>query len=774
MNETTPPGNSRRPKRTRNLTSRIADWSASHRKTAIFGWLAFVVAAVALGGSVGTRTLSDTDLSTGENQRAEVALEASGLRPNSEVVLVQNQDLTADSAEFSAVVDEVAAGLEGSQYVEQVRAPGEGGGAVSPDGHSALVEFEVTGDSDQAQTRVEPSLAVVERVGAAHPGFTVEQFGQASAGKAIEQVFADDLRKAETLSVPITLIILVIAFGSLVAAGVPLLLAISAVAATIGLVALPSQLFPVDEAVASIILLIGLAVGVDYSLFYLRREREERAAGKSERDALSAAAGTSGKAILISGLTVMVAMAGLLMTGSATFISIALGTIMVVGVAMFASLTILPALLGWLGDRVEKGRIPFTRSLRRPAGESRFWAGLVSRVMRRPVLSIVVAGGALLALAIPGLGLNTVVTGPSDFPQDLEIVQTYNRVQEAFPSESTQLAVVVEADDVRSGEFTSAIDRLVGEADRSKVLLPGSEVTYSEGGTVARISIPTPGDGADAAGEAALAEVRGNLVPATVGAIDGAEVNVAGDSAESHDYNQLLADRMPLVFAFVLGLAFLLLMFTFRSIVIPIKAILLNLLSVGAAYGALVLIFQNGWFESLLGFQSNGGIAPWLPLFLFVILFGLSMDYHVFILSRIREYHLRGMDTDEAVRKGIATTAGTVTSAAVVMVAVFGIFAALSIIDMKEMGVGLGFAILIDATIVRGVLLPASMTLLGERNWYLPDWIDRRMPGGPGAESGADHTTGGAVPAGEEGLPVTAAVARPEATPVEEPEPLQA
>ncbi len=253
----------------------------------------------------------------------------------------------------------------------------------------------------------------------ANPGFSVEQFGEASAGKAIEQVFADDLRKAETLSLPITLLILIIAFGSLVAAGVPLLLAISAVAATIGLVALPSQVFPVDESLTSVILLIGLAVGVDYSLFYLRREREERAAGKSETDALSTAAATSGKAILVSGLTVMVAMAGLLITGNSTFISFAIGTIMVVGVAMFASLTILPALLGWLGDRVEKGRIPFTRRLRRPAGESRFWAGLVGRVMRRPVVSIVVAGGALLALAIPGLGLNTVVTGPSDFPDDL-------------------------------------------------------------------------------------------------------------------------------------------------------------------------------------------------------------------------------------------------------------------------------------------------------------------------------------------------------------------
>ena len=769
MNETSPAQKPGRPKRRNGLTVRIADWSATHRKTAIFGWLAFVVAAVALGGALGTKTLSGAELSTGEAQQAELAIEKAGLAPNSELVLIQNQDLTADSTEFSAVIGEVASRLERSRYVENVTSPADGGGAVSADGHSALVEFEIAGDVDQAQTRVEASLASVDAVATKNPGFTVKQFGQASAGNAIEQVIADDLRKAETLSLPITLIILIIAFGSLVAAGVPLLLAMSAVAATIGLVALPSQIFPVDEALTSVILLIGLAVGVDYSLFYLRREREERAAGKNESEALSAAAGTSGKAILISGLTVMVAMAGLLMTSNATFISFAIGTIMVVGVAMFASLTILPALLGWLGDRVEKGRIPFTRSLRRPAGESRFWGGLVSRVMRRPVLSIVIAGGALIALTIPALGLNTVVTGPSDFPKDLEIVQTYNRVQEAFPSETTQLAVVVEADDVRKGEVASAIDQLIGEADSSDALIPGAAVTYNEQGTVAKIVIPTPGDGSDAAGEAALAEIRGSLVPATVGAVDGAQVNVAGDAAESHDYNKLLADRMPLVFAFVLGLAFLLLMFTFRSIVIPLKAIVLNLLSVGAAYGMIVLIFQEGWFESLLGFQSNGGVAPWLPLFLFVILFGLSMDYHVFILSRIREYHLRGMDTEEAVRKGIATTAGTVTSAAVVMVAVFGIFATLSILDMKEMGVGLAFAVLIDATIVRGVLLPASMTLLGERNWYLPVWLDRRMPGGPKAVAEDDRIAGEAFPVGER-LPASAAITRPETARSEAPE----
>ncbi len=346
----------------RKPTTRIAEWSATHRKLAIFGWLAFVVAAVAIGGSIGTKTLDGADLSTGEAQRAERALERADLKPNSEVVLLQNTDLTVGDEQFSTVVGQVTTGLEETRFVDGVSSPSNGGGAISEDGHSALIEFEIAGDSTQAETRVDTSLAAVNAVRKANPDYTVRQFGDASANKAINQVFADDLKQAETLSLPITLIILVIAFGSLVAAGVPLLLAISAVAATIGLVAIPSQFFPVDESLTSVILLVGLAVGVDYSLFYLRREREERAAGRSPEESLAKAAMTSGKAILVSGLTVMVAMAGLLITGDSTFISFAIGTVMVVGVAMFASLTVLPALLSWLGDRVEKGRVPFTRT----------------------------------------------------------------------------------------------------------------------------------------------------------------------------------------------------------------------------------------------------------------------------------------------------------------------------------------------------------------------------------------------------------------------------
>ena len=503
----------------------------------------------------------------------------------------------------------------------------------------------------------------------------------------------------------------------------PLLLGFTCVMAAISLVALPSQLSPVDSNISSVILLIGLAVGVDYSLFYLRREREERAAGRDERSALEVAAATSGRAVLISGLTVIAAMSGMFLTGDKTFISFSQGTILVVAIAMFASLTVLPALLAWLGDRIEKGRIPFL-GRRRRAGESRFWSAMVDRVMRRPWLAIAIAGGAMLALAIPALNMKIVVTSVDDLPQDLAVIKTYDRLRDAFPEEGVTTDVVVEADDVRGGDVAAAITDLQRRAESSEGVLKGTEVAYSGDGRVALISIPTRGNGNDDESTAALDAIRNEVVPATVGQVDGTTVNVTGSAAQSNDFRDLVASRLPLIFAFVFALTFLLMLYTFRSLVIPIKAIVLNLLSVGAAYGILVLVFQEGLGENVLSFTSNGGVTSWLPLFLFVILFGLSMDYHVFILSRVREAYLGGMSTSEAVRHGIATTAGTVTSAAIVMVAVFSVFMTLSFLDFKEMGLGLAVAVLIDATIVRGVLLPASMQVLGEWNWYLPKWLE--------------------------------------------------
>ena len=711
--------------------ARIGRWSATHRKTAIIGWLVFVVGIFGLmsSGVLETQQLTTAESVAGEAGQAEEMLDDAGLKPTEELIFIQSSTETADSPGFAAVIADSAKALETTAHVENIESPlDSNGGGISEDGHSAFVAFEVEGGTKQISDNLVASGETVAALKAAHPEYQVDQFGGGSAKKAVDETIKGDVGKAGMLSLPLTLVILLIALGALVAASVPLVLALTSVLATMALVAIPSQLFPLDGNANALILLIGLAVGVDYALFYMRREREERAAGRSTKDALAVAAATSGRAVMISGFTVVIAMAGMFLTGDAMFTSFAIATVSVVLVAMTATLAVLPAVLAWLGDRVEKGRIPFTRKTSGKARESRFWNTVVTKVMRRPVLSIALAGGLLVALAIPALGMKVVNAGTDDLPKEIEVVQVYDRYKAAFPAEANAVVVAVEAGDVSGGATGAAIGDLMARSDESPAMLAGADVDYSKDGTVANVVLPSPGNGTDEASMTALDEVRGELVPATVGSVEGTTVHVSGPAAETRDFSDLLGERMPLVFAFVLGLAFILMMVTFRSIVIPIKAIILNLLSVGAAYGVLTLVFQHGWGESLLGFESNGGVAGWLPLFLFVIVFGLSMDYHVFILTRVRELYDRGYSTEDAVRKGISSSAGTVTTAAVVMVFVFSVFATLSFIDFKEMGVGLAVAILIDATIIRGVLLPASMKVLGERNWYLPrslEWLPR-------------------------------------------------
>jgi uncharacterized membrane protein YdfJ with MMPL/SSD domain len=439
--------------------------------------------------------------------------------------------------------------------------------------------------------------------------------------------------------------------------------------------------------------------------------------------ALEIAGATSGRAVLTSGVTVIVAMAGMFISGDPTFISFAVGTIIVVSLAVVASLTVLPALIASLDRRLDRGRIPGLRNRSTPK-PSRLWTAVIDRVTKRPALSVALAAGALIALSIPALGMKTVVTGVDELDQSLPVIQTYNKVKEEFPANGVTASVVVEADDVRSGQAAGGIDGLVAAVKASDTFPAPPEVEYSDDNSVAEIGIPSPGDGVNTASIDALSEVRDEIVPVTLGGIDGVEANVTGDTASSVDFRDQLNQRLPLIFAFVFALAFLVMMVTFRSIIIPIKTILLNLLSVGAAYGVLVLVFQDGHGEGLLGFTSNGGVTSWLPLFLFVILFGLSMDYHVFILSRVKELYDGGMSAPDAVRTAISTTAGTVSCAALVMVSVFAVFATLEFLDFKELGVGLAVGVLIDATIIRGVLLPASMRLLGDWNWYLPRWLE--------------------------------------------------
>jgi RND superfamily putative drug exporter len=519
-------------------------------------------------------------------------------------------------------------------------------------------------------------------------------------------------------------VILVLAFGALAAAGLPLLLGLSAVIITLGLLAPISQVFPVDEEVASVILLVGLAVGVDYSMFYIRRERDERAAGRGKEAALDLAAATSGRAVLVSGCTVMVAMAGMYVTDNAIFQSFATGTIMVVAVAVIGSVTVLPAMLSVLGGSIDRGRVPRVGRLRRQGGESGFWATVVGAVLRHPWVSVLLAGGLLVVLALPTLRLHTAASGVQGLPRGLPVMQTYDRIERAFPGQPLAAVVAVKAPDVRALPVIAALRQLRDRAVRTGLMRDPVTIVAGRDPTVVPVSVPLAGDGTDETSNRALRALREDVIPATIGRLRGVDAPVTGLTAGSFDFNELINSRAPWVFLFVLSLAFVLLMVTFRSIVIPAKAIILNLLSVGAAYGVLVWIFQDGHLQSLLDFTSIGGITSWLPLFLFVILFGLSMDYHVFILSRVREGVDRGMSSEEAVAHGVRATAGVVTSAAAVMVGVFAIFATLTSIDFKEMGVGLAVAVLIDATIVRAVLLPAAMKLLGDWNWYLPSWLE--------------------------------------------------
>jgi RND superfamily putative drug exporter len=521
----------------------------------------------------------------------------------------------------------------------------------------------------------------------------------------------------------LTLVILLVAFGAVVAAGLPLVLGASAVAGTVGLLGPVSQIYALPADVAELVVIIGLAVGVDYAMFYSRRVMEERDRGRSVEAAVEVAAATSGRAVLISGMTVLTAMAGLLFAGNPIFVGFGIGTMLVVAVAMLGSLTFLPATLAFLSRKnwLEKGRMPYiTKRRHANKGESRVWGAVLTRVLERPVAATVIAGGLLVALCIPALGIEFKTPGFDGYSRSQPVIQTHDRLQAAFPGGAVPATTVIKADDVTAAPVQAAIERLHDRALATGQLSEPSHVEISPDKTVAVVALSVKGSGTDAASERSLEVLRSEVVPATVGRLPGAEVAVTGATAGSKDFNDAMIAHAPIVFAFVLSLAFILLLVTFRSIVVPLKAIVLNLLSVGAAYGILVLVFQDGHGEKLLDFQSVGGIAPVIPLFLFVILFGLSMDYHVFILSRVREAVNRGMSNDDAVAHGLKSTAGVVTSAALVMVAVFGSFALGSDQLAKQIGVGLAAAILIDATIIRAVLLPASMKLLGERNWYLP------------------------------------------------------
>ena len=717
-----------------NLAGRAGRWSAAHWKTAAFGWIAFAVLAVVVGGAVGAKQMKPWAIANGESRRAEQILDRGNFDiPARESVLIQSATATVDDPAFSAAVTAVLQRLAVQWDVMTIVSPLQApeAGLISRDRHSALVQFDVKGKAEDAKDKVGPILSAIEGVQARHPGLIIEEFGEASTNHEVDHRFERDMGRAELTSLPLTIAILVVAFGALVAAGLPVLLAFSAVLAATGVNQLVSHIVPTEEqTLAAIILMIGMAVGIDYSLFYLQREREERQRGHSPHQALLRAARTSGQAVLVSGATVLIAMAGMFVSGNSMFSTIGAGTMIVVLAAMIGSLTVLPAVLYRLGDRINLGQIPLTWRRVRDDGP---WGRFIAKVLQHPTIALVLSAGGLLALAAPAVGLHTKLPNLTDFPRDLKIVATYDRIQQAFPGSQTPAQVVVKAQKVDTPQLRHAYELFRHRAVATGEFFTPFAVTVNPDKTVARIDFAIAGTGDDAASEHALQTLRESVIPPIARTLPGAEVAVTGVTAGTHDFNERMRARLPYVFLFVLALAFVLLLLTFRSLVIAATAVALNLLSVGAAYGILVAVFQRGWLGGVFGFQTNGAIVSWLPLFLFVVLFGLSMDYHVFILSRIKELHDEGVPTDEAVRLGITRTAGTVTSAAIIMVAVFGLFASLSLIMMQQMGFGLAVAVLIDATVVRAVLVPSAMKLLGDWNWYLPrslDWMPSLSPEG--------------------------------------------
>ncbi|MGA6164710.1 MMPL family transporter [Amycolatopsis magusensis] len=692
----------------RPVTERVAGWSAEHRGKAIAGWFALVALTLAISFLATGPDAPNTD--PGESGEAQTALRAeTASEPVHEYVLVQ----AIAPVDPAAAVADLASSLRQRGEVSAVRSPADPDGAnlISADGRSFLVTFHLSGPDPQTPAQARAATEVIEAVAARHPGVRVAQAGDRSLTAAVDEAIKNDLSRSHLLSLPITLLILVVVFGSLVAAGLPLLLTLTVVAATFSLLAVIGKVVPFNSAGSALVLLIGVAVGVDYSLFILRRHREERHAGRTTADALRVTARTSGRVVVVSGLTVVLCLTGLLFTGLGVFRGLTIGTALVVGLAMLGAVTVLPALLSLLGDRIDALRSPWFGRGRTAARESRAWASIAAAVVKRPLAWGGLATLALLLTAAPALGMrlqDAAIT--QSLPRDVPAVDAAIRMGEAFPGMPIPARVVVWN---QSAEPGPAIGEL-----RDRVAASGGRlfepVAVSEVGETLVIRVPLAGTGTDPQSTAALEYLRHEVLPDV---FDGkAEYAVGGRTATPYDFTERIVERGPFVFAFVLVLAFVLLLVAFRSIAIPLVSIVLNLLSIGAAYGALTWVFQFGNLSGPLGFTAYGGVVGWLPLFIFVLLFGLSMDYHIFILSRIRERFTPG-DARGAIVRGIGASSGVVTSAAVIMIAVFAVFLTLTAIEYKMLGLGMAAAVFIDATVVRGVLLPAALSLLGDRAW---------------------------------------------------------
>src|SRR6266511_1818700 len=707
----------------------VARWSARHRFTVIGIWVGlFLVGGLLTSSYLSGALTTQADFTNNpDSKQAQTLLEQrlTGPRRSNEVVIVRSDSKTVTDPGFKAYVARLTGDLDALKpgVVHATEDPYRAGGRfVSDDRHATLIPVTMAGSLDDANDNIDQVLD--RTLHAQHPqGFKVWVAGEATAAKDSNTIAEQDLRQGETIGILAALLILIVVFGTLAAAVVPVVLAIVAIVVALGLVSLLGLAFDLSFFVTNMVTMIGLAVGIDYSLFIVSRYREERARGRDKLAAIGAAGGTANRAVFFSGLTVVLALAGMLLNPTTIFRSIAAGAIAVVLVAVAASLTLLPALLAVMGDRVNALRVPVLFR-RRQADVERtrgFWAGVARRVMARPVLSLLVAAGILAVAAIPLFGIKTGFSGISTYPDGIQSKQAFTVLSRDFSGGLTSPAQIVVDGQVRSPAVTAAIARLQADLKTDRAFGP-STVETNRAGDLALVSVPVNGDPSSEATTAAVRHLRKVTIPAAFVGVD-ASVKVGGETAGGIDFFDLSQFYTPLGIALVLGLSFLLLLVVFRSVVLPALGVVLNLLSVGAAYGLLILVFQHGIGANLFGFQQVDTIEAWLPLFLFSGLFGLSMDYQVFLLSRIQERYGHSGDNTDAVSFGLRTTGGIITGAAVIMVAVFAGFAAGRLTMLQQMGFGLAVAVLIDATLVRSVLVPAAMTLLGRWNWYLPGWL---------------------------------------------------
>jgi RND superfamily putative drug exporter len=723
----------------------MARWSAGHPWRAIVCWLLFVVLCLGVGITVGGNPATTEDFRIGEAGRAEAMAAEGGLqqRPVERVLITARPgtgrlDLTA----ADAAARDVAGRMRGLPEVRSVATPVRAANKTA-----VRVDVTMKGPELEGKKHVDALLAQTAAVQKANPGLRVEETGSPSIGKGVDKLRGDDLSRTEVIALPVTLITLLLVFSSVVTALVPLLLALSSIAAAIGLSMPASHVFPDAGIGTNVILLIGLAVGVDYTLFYLKREREERArsGGRlSPQAVVELAAATSGRAVVFSGLAVAVSSATLFLADDVIFSSIATGAIVVTLVAVLSSLTVLPALLAKLGRRAER------RALRKVAraaqrgravrpekqpktGPGRLTAAVLRPVSKHPAAVLTVTVIAMLALAAPVLGLKLTDMGRETHSRSIVAMQTYDRLNAAFPELKSMHQIVVRADADRSPEVTAALRALAADVGNDPRLSGSSRLSTSPDRRISMLQLQVPYYVSTDQAQSSLKDIRDTFVPETVGKVAGAETAVTGDVARYTDYPTHQEQKLPLIIGALLLVTFVMTVWAFRSLVLGVVGILLNLLSAAASLGVLVLVFQHTWAEGLLDFDSTGSIGSRVPLFLFVILFGLSMDYQVFVISRVREAALNGVPTRKAVIDGIGGSAGVVTSAAAVMVTVFASFAALHLIEMKQIGFSLTVAVLLDAFVIRMLILPALMLLLGEANWWPSRGIRRarnRVPAG--------------------------------------------